>query len=186
MVSIVSLWLPILVSSILVFFASFLLHMLIPFHKGDYRPLPSEDEAREKIRSLNIPPGDYMVPCAGGPEAMKDPAFIEKIRVGPVLTMTVMQPGKMGLGDSLAKWFVYLLADGILCAYITGRALGADATFGEVVRFSGTTAFIAYCVALWQMTIWYKRQLATTIRYTVDGLIFGVLTGLAFGWLWPR
>ena len=43
MVTLAALWLPILVSAILVFFASSLFHMVLPFHRSDYRKVPSED-----------------------------------------------------------------------------------------------------------------------------------------------
>jgi hypothetical protein len=55
-----------------------------------------------------------------------------------------------------------------------------------VFRFAGCTAFIGYCLALWQMAIWYKRSCSISIKYTVDGLIYGLLTAGVFGWLWPR
>ena len=42
------------------------------------------------------------------------------------------------------------------------------------------------CVlALWQISIWYHRSWATTIRSTIDGLIYAALTAGFFGWLWP-
>ena len=56
----------------------------------------------------------------------------------------------------------------------------------RVFRFAGATAFIGYAVALWQMSIWYRRAWSTTIKATVDGLIYALLTAGTFGWLWPR
>jgi len=186
MVSIVSLWLPILVSAIAVFFVSYLLHMVIPFHRADYGTLPNEDRAMETLRGLAIPPGDYMTPCARTPEEMKSPAFLEKFMKGPVLSMTVMKPGHMHLGSSLIQWFVYSLAIGVLAAYVTSRAIGSSVDKAEIVRFVGVTGFTAYAVGLWQQSIWYKRSWATTVRYTIDGLIYAVLMGAVFAWLWPK
>jgi hypothetical protein len=185
MVSIVSLALPILIAAVLVFFASFLLHMLLPFHRADYRPLPAEDASMDALRSLAIPPGDYMVPCAGTPDAMKNPAFREKFARGPVVMMTVMKPGELSMGGSLVKWFIYCVVVGIFTAYVTSRAVGPSGSFNEVLRFAGVTSFTGYSLALWQNTIWYKRQWTTTLRYMVDGLIYSLLTGLAFAWMWP-
>jgi len=185
MTSIPSLWLPILLSSILVFLASWLLHMLLPHHHSDFGRLAAEDEAQDALRRLNIPPGDYMIPCAGGPEGMKNPEFLAKLKKGPVVIMTVCPPG-MNMGTSLAKWFVYLLVVGVLAAYVAGRALPIGAPYLEVFRFAGCTAFIAYSVALWQDSIWYHRKWSTTIKNTIDGLIYGLLTAGVFGWLWPK
>ena len=186
MVSIPSLWLPILLSSVIVFFASWLFHMLLPLHRTDFLPVPGEGNVQDALRGFNIPPGDYMIPCGGGPECMKDPAFLEKLKKGPVAVMTVFSQAAQNMGSSLGQWFVYLLVVGVLVSYVTGRALPADSPYLEVFRFAGCTAFIAYSVALWQDSIWYKRKWSTTIKNTLDGLLYGMLTAGMFGWLWPR
>jgi hypothetical protein len=186
MVPITSLWLPILVSAMFVFVASTILHMVLPFHKGDYRKLPSEDAVMEAMRKFNIPPGDYLVPCAGSPKDMNSPAFIEKMTRGPVAMMTVRPNGRPSMAGPLAKWFVYCVVCAVFAAYIAGRALGPGAHYLAVFRFAGCTAFAAYSLALWQDTIWYGRNWATTLRSTIDGLIYGMLTAGTLGWLWPR
>ena len=80
MVPVMSLVLPIVISAVLVFVASSIIHMVLPFHRSDYRPVPSEDKVMESLRAFNIPPGDYLMPCAGGPSQMKSPAFLEKMK----------------------------------------------------------------------------------------------------------
>lgn len=186
MVTISSLWLPIILSSVLVFFASWLIHMLLPYHRTDFGKVPSEDEVQGALGRFNIPPGDYMIPCAGGHEGMKDPAFKAKMKKGPVVVMTVFSPAAQNLGASLAQWFVYLLFVGVLAAYISTRALSSGAPYLHVFRFAGCTAFIAYSIGQWQDSIWYKRKWSTTIKNTFDGLVYGLLTAGVFGWLWPR
>jgi hypothetical protein len=186
MVSIVSLWLPILLSAVAVFIASSIIHMALKYHRSDYGKLPGEDEAMEALRKLNIPPGDYLVPCAGSPEGMKDPAFQEKMKKGPVLMMTVMRGFGEGMGKTFVLWFLYCVAVGICAAYISGRALAPGAPYRSAFRFAGATAFYGYALALWQNTIWYKKSWKTTLKSTFDGLVFGLLTGGIFGWLWPK
>jgi hypothetical protein len=185
MVEMTSLWLPILVSAVLVFVASSILHMLLPLHRSDFRRLPAEDEAMDALRRFKIPPGDYMVPCGTGPESMRDPAFVEKMTRGPVAVMTVMKSGPPTMGQELAQWFVYCIVVSAVAAYVAGRAVGPGGSYLTVFRFAGTTAFAAYALALWQETIWHKRAWTTTAKSTVDGLIYALLTGGAFGWLWP-
>ena len=51
------LWLPIIVSAVLVFVASSVIHMASPWHKSDYPKVPNEDRVREALRTLAIPPG---------------------------------------------------------------------------------------------------------------------------------
>jgi hypothetical protein len=186
MVPVMSLWVPILLSAVIVFIASSIIHMVLPIHRTDYRKLPDEDGAMDALRKFNVPPGDYLFPCASSPKEMKDPSFREKWSKGPVGMMTVMESGPPAMGKSLALWFVYCAVVGIFAAYVAGRALPPGAHYLKVFRFAGVTAFIGYALALWQNTIWYKRAWTTTLKSTIDGLVYGLLTAGTFGWLWPR
>jgi len=71
-------------------------------------------------------------------------------------------------------------------AYMAGRALPPGTIYLQVFRFIGATAFIGYTLALWQMSIWYRRSWSLTIKATIDGLVYALLTAGTFGWLWPR
>ena len=186
MVPLPSLWLPILVAGALVFVVSSIIHMVLPYHRTDFAPLPAEDEVMEALRRFKIPPGDYLVPCAGSPDRLRSTAFIEKMKRGPVAMMTMMESGPPTMGKPLAWWFVYTLVVGLFAGYIASRALPAGAAYRDVFRFAGTVAFIGYSLALWQNTIWYKRSVRATAKSTFDGLIYALLTAGVFGWLWPR
>ena len=186
MVPLAALWLPILVSAVIVFVASSIVHMVLPIHRSDYRKLPKEDDVMAALRAFDIPPGDYLVPCGTGPESMKDPAFIDRMKKGPVALMTFRQPGPPSMGKSLALWFVYCVVVSIFAAYISGRALTSSANYLQVFRFAGCVAFVGYALALWQDTIWFSRAWTTTLKSTIDGFIYGLLTAGTFGWLWPR
>jgi len=186
MVPLTALWMPIVIAAVIVFAASSLIHMVLPFHQSDYRRLPKEDDVMAALRRFSIPPGDYLVPCAGSPKDMNNPAFVEKMTKGPVMFATVMPSGRPSMGPQLAQWFVYCVVVGVFAAYIAGRALGPGAHYLAVFRFAGATAFVGYSLALWQNTIWYKRNWVVTLKSTVDGLLYGLLTAGTFGWLWPR
>ena len=185
MVSIPSLWLPIVLSAGLVFIVSSVIHMFLPYHRSDFGKVPAEDDVMDALRNFEIPPGEYVIPCPGSPEAMKSEAFQEKANKGPVAFMTVMPSGMPGMGKSLVQWFVYSIIVGVIAAYIAGRALGPGAEYLKVFQLAGCTAFVGYAVALWQNSIWYKRKWSTTLKNTFDGLVYSLLTGGAFGWLWP-
>ena len=178
--------LPILLSAVLVFVASSIIHMMSPWHKADYPKLPNEDQVRDALRPLAIPPGDYFVPRPASREDMRSPAFLEKVRQGPNLILTVLPNGPMGMGRNLGLWFIYCVVVGIFAAYIASRALAPGEEYLRVFRFAGCTAFVGYSLALWQMSIWYRRAWGTTIRATIDGLIYALLTAGVFGWLWPH
>jgi hypothetical protein len=178
--------LPILLSAVLVFVASSIIHMVLRWHRADYPKLANEDQVRDALRPLAIPPGDYFFPCPSSGEEMRSPAFLEKVKQGPNLIVTVLPNGPMSMGRNLALWFLYCLGVSVFAAYISSRALPHGAEYLQVFRFAGCTAFIGYSLALWQMWIWYHRSLGTTIRSTIDGLIYALLTAGVFGWLWPR
>lgn len=181
-----SLWLPILLSAVIVFLTSSVIHMLLTYHRNDYGQVPSEDKVMEALGKFDIPPGEYMMPFAGSPKRMKEQDFQDKLSKGPVALLTVMESGPPSMGRNLALWFLFCVAVSIMAAYVAGRALGPGHRYLEVFRFVGTTAFIGYAVALWQNSIWYKRAWSTTLKSTFDGLVYAFVTAGAFGWLWPR
>src|SRR5512140_2766111 len=101
MTALPALWLPILLSSIIVFVVSSLIHMLTPWHKSDYPKMPDEDAFRDALRPLAIPPGDYVVPCPGSMEAMRSPEFAKKMNEGPKMSLTVLPNGPANMGGPL-------------------------------------------------------------------------------------
>jgi hypothetical protein len=103
-----------------------------------------------------------------------------------VMMMTVMPNGPWSMARNLVQWFVFCLVVGILAAYVAGTALPPGTPYLRVFQLAGVTAFIGYAVALWPMSIWYRRAWSLTVKATIDGLIYALLTAGVFGWLWPR
>ena len=186
MVGLQALWLPILLSAVIVFVVSSIIHMVLPWHKGDYPKVPDEDKLMDALRPFAVPPGDYMIPRASSMQDMRSPEFAAKLQKGPVLMLTMMPNGPFAMGKNLVSWFLYSVVVGIFAAYVASRALPAGAEYLRVFQLTGVTAFIAYSVALWQMSIWYRRSWRITLKATVDGLVYALLTAGTFGWLWPR
>jgi hypothetical protein len=181
-----ALWAPILLSAVLVFVVSSLIHMVLQYHKGDFKKLPNEDAVMDALRKFAIPAGDYHMPFCSSAKDMKSPEFTEKMVKGPVALMTVLKNGKPGMGKSLVLWFLYSVVVSIFAAYICDRAVGPGANYLSVFRFVGCSAFMGYSLALAQNSIWYGRNWGATIRYMFDGFIFALVTAGTFGWLWPR
>src|SRR5262245_57001651 len=106
MVTVMSLWLPIVLSAVVVFVASAIAHMVLPYHRSDFRKLPDEAGVISALRKSSLAPGDYLFPKPDGPKAMKDPAFLETWKAGPVGRMTIMKPsGAPSMGKPLGLWF---------------------------------------------------------------------------------
>jgi hypothetical protein len=148
--------------------------------------VPDEDKVMDALRPFSTPPGEYMVPMCSGFADMKSPEYAEKLKKGPVMILTVIPNGPIYMGKSLAFWFLYLLAVSTFAGYVTCHAVPGGADYLKVFRFAGATSFLSYSSALWQMSIWYRRSWCTTIKDTMDGLIYAGLTAGTFGWLWPR
>jgi hypothetical protein len=185
MVTITSLWLPIVVSAVAVFLTSSLVHMVLPWHKGDYPGVPDQDRVQEALRPFAIPPGDYMLPDCSDRKEMATPEFQEKLAKGPVMMLTVMPNGPFLMGATFVQWFIFLLTVGVASAYMASRAVAPGAEYLEVFRFAGTTAFLCYGMGSWPLTIWYKRGAGLALKNSFDGLLYGAVTGGVFGWLWP-
>lgn len=185
MVSLMSLVVPMLVSAVVVFIASAILHMVIPFHKNDYRKVPREDEFLTAMRQFDLPPGDYVVPHAEGPAAMKDPAFVEKRAKGPTIIMTLTPGATPSMAKPLTRWFIFCVVVSVFAAYMASRTLPAGTEYMQVFRIVGTTAFLGYALALIQNWIWFMKDGGATFRSIIDGLAYALLTAGVFGWMWP-
>jgi len=185
MVPMLSLWLPVLLSAVLVFAASSVIHMVLGYHADDFTGLPNEEGVMDALRPFGLPPGEYCFPKANSMKQMAEPDFVAKMEKGPMAFMTVLPSGTPKMGGQLLQWFVYSIVVSFFAAYIAGHALGPGADYLAMFRFTGATAFMCYTVAGWQASIWYKRAWSTTLKNTFDGLVYACLTAGAFGWLWP-
>lgn len=185
MVPLMSLAVPIVLSAVLVFLVSSVIHMALSYHKNDFAKLPAEDDILEAFRRANVPAGDYSAPYCDSPEAMKEPAYLEKMKRGPGLVVTVWPSGSFNMGATLGQWFVYLLVVSLFTGYVLSRVFEPGANYMEVFRIAGTVAFMGYALGMPQANIWYQKGWGSTTRSMFDGLVYGLVTAGAFGWLWP-
>jgi hypothetical protein len=179
------LWLPILLSAVFVFILSGIIHMALPWHKNDFKKVPDEDKVRDALRPFNIPPGDYMMPlCEGG--NYNTPEYKAKLDAGPNLLTTVLPNGQGNMGATFVQWFVFLLVVSSLTAYVTLHAVPGDAPRPMLFRCVALVSFLAYAAAQWPQSIWMRRSWSTTVKCTIDGLVYALVTAGTFAWLWPR
>lgn len=186
MVSITALWGPILLSAVIVFVASSIFHMLLPFHRSDYRKLPDEDRVLDTLRAAGVTPGrSYHFPFCTHKE-MKSPEAQARFKRGPVGLLTVFPSGPPAMGKYLGFWFLFCVIVGIFVACLTGRTLAAGTPYMEVFRVAGTIAFLGYAASQIQDSIWKGQTWGVTFKHLFDGLIYALLTAGTFGWLWPK
>lgn len=185
MVSIASLWLPVLLSAVGVFIASSIIHMVLGYHNGDYRRMAGESDVLAAMRDAGVQPGSYYFPRAESHKDMATPEMHEKFKAGPVGFATVVPNGVPAMGKQLTLWFVYSLVVGVCVAYLASRTLDAGTSYLTVFRVVGTTAFLTYGFAHLSDSIWKGQSWGSGAKHLLDGLIYGCVTGGVFGWLWP-
>jgi hypothetical protein len=185
MVPLTALWLPILLSAVIVFVASSIMHMVLPYHRSDYQPLPDEDKLLAALRAAGLKQGLYHFPFCTHKD-MKSPAMTEKYKQGPVGLMTVVPNGPPAMPKFLGLWFAYCLIVGFFVAYLTGHTVAPGAHYLAVFRVVGTAAFLAYGLGNLSNGIWKGQPWSMVIKEVIDGLVYASLTAGTFGWLWPR
>jgi hypothetical protein len=179
------LWLPILASAAAVFVLSSVVHMVLHWHKGDVGKLTGEDEVLEAMRAHDVKPGSYMFPCPDSMKEMGSPEMIAKYDRGPVGFLTVLPSGGLRMGRSLVQWFLFSVLISFFTAYIGNLAIEPGAGFKMVLRITGATATVGYAASAIQDSIWKGQRWGVTGKFLLDGLLYGVATGLVFAWLWP-
>ena len=176
-----ALWLPIIVSSIVLFIASAVAWMFMPHHRKDYGKLANEEKFMTQARDLNIPVGRFMFPYCTHQEA-NNPEMKRKFKEGPFGTITIL--GNVNMGANMACTFVFFLIANACLAYLFWLVLpGTDTSFFRVFRVAGTAGILAYTLAAIPNDIWFKRPTWTNI---IDGIVYGLIVGAIFATLWPK
>lgn len=186
MVGLSGLWMPIVLSAVLAWIASSIVHMVLKWHNNEYKGVPQQDALADAMRPFNLQPGEYMMPWPSSMKEMGTPEFMEKRRKGPVALITVLPSGPPTMGKQLGLWFVLMLVVSAFTAYVAGRTLGPGAPYLRVFRIVGAVAFGSYAFGHWQNFIWWGKGLRSTITNSLDGLIYALVIAGTFGWLWPR
>jgi hypothetical protein len=178
--SLASLWLPIIVTGVALFFASWLAWMVIGHHKADWKTLPNEDQFTGMVRGA-IEPGQYMFPNCPTAEEYKTEAFKAKMKTGPHGTLTVYSPDiNMGI-NMLLTWLLFTSIS-LVIAYLAGMVIKPGADFWFVFRFVGTAGILVYATSGLLNSIWFRRRI---IGDVIDGIAYGLITGAIFAAMWP-
>jgi hypothetical protein len=180
-----SLWLPVLVSAVAVWLVSSILHMALKYHRADYKQLSDEESVAQAVRKVGPAPGLYVMPYCTEMPQMKDPAVRRRYDEGPVAILTVMRNGPPAMGKSLGLWLLFCFLVSFVTAYIVRHTLSPDSAGLEVLRLTGTIAFVGYGLGYFQDSIWKGIPWSNSLRGILDAAIYGLVTGLVFRFLWP-
>jgi hypothetical protein len=139
MLLLAALWLPILLSAVIVFIASSIMHTVLPYHNSDFRKLPEEDAVLAALRSAGVTRGLYHFPRCKR-EDMKTPEMQEKFKQGPIGFLTIFPSGPVSMPKFLVQWFIFCLLISFVVAYLAAHTVVPGAPFRHVLRAVGTTA----------------------------------------------
>jgi hypothetical protein len=182
MVPLSELWLPILVAAVVLQFVSALIHTALGFwHTPDYWKVGEDRPFLDAMRGLKS--GLYLVP-----RMLQKPTPEQKAEweSGPTAVMYVRNPASFSFGKTLGIYFLYCLVSSIFVAYIAGQTLAPGTPYLRVFQIAGATGMIFWAFGNnISDAIWYGKPWRVAFKYVIDGLIYGLLMGGVFGWLWP-
>jgi len=179
----IDLWLPILINTFVLFFASAAAWMILPHHFNDKKKLKDENEVMGMVKDLNIPPGNYMFPYPASKQERGSADFREKYDAGPVGCLDVYPKTDMKINmiQTVIFFFITTTVIGYL-THFTCPPGGAGVDFLKVFRVAGTIGILTHASSGVLNNIWFKRRSITDI---IDGVVFGLILGLVFAALWP-
>jgi hypothetical protein len=180
-----TLWMPILVSGLAVFVMSALVWTALPHHRKEFHGLPNDDAVLGAIRGGKPSPGLYMTPFFGSQEARGTAEAKAKMEAGPMAFITVMPGGNRSMGPMMAQSAVANLLIASFVAYLAYHTLPAGAEYLTVFRITGTATFMAYGLAHIPDSIWFGRPWTSYLLGAFDALLYALIAGGIFGWLWP-
>jgi hypothetical protein len=115
---------------------------------------------------------------------MKSEAYQARFESGPWGSMNIVGR-KPNFASNLIKVFVFYLVVSIFVGYITSLARSAGAPGIAVFRVAGAVGVLAYCAGSIPNAIFFGKPGRFVLTDFVDGLVYGLLTGSVFAWLWP-
>lgn len=184
MVPLGQLWLPILLSGIACHFVGFLMWVVLPHHRSDWKGLPDENAARNLFKG-KLSPGLYLIPF-GTHETMRTPEMKAKREEGPNMFLTVLPNGMGNMVTQQAKNILFHALVSFFVAYLAAATLPIGTDYLKVFQVTGTAAILAYGFTWGHATIWFGKPFSVGMKDAFDGIVMGLITAGCFGWLWPR
>jgi hypothetical protein len=178
--SLLSLVVPIAVTGVALFFASFLSWMVFKLHWKDWRKLPDEDAFLEPLKKQGLKPGGYMMPGCNHPSEYMSEEFQKKAKENPKAIMTVLPEAKMGANMALTT--VYFLVIAYFLAYLAAQAFHPGETFLNVFQFVFTASLPIFCGAIVSNAIWFRQRVT---GYLVESVFYAAVAAAIFAGLWP-
>jgi hypothetical protein len=116
---------------------------------------------------------------------MGTPEMMDKMNKGPIGYVTIVRNGMIAMGPMMAKSAVANIVIALFVAYVASNTLMAGAEYLAVFRITATVSFMAYAFGTIPDSIWFGRPWKSWFLGAGDALMYALVTGGVFGWLWP-
>src|SRR5262249_51643256 len=94
--------------------------------------------------------------------------------------------GFPAMGGLLGTWLLYCIGIAFLTAYVATVVLPKGASATTVLRALSAVAFLGFAGAKPAGTSWKGNPRPCLAQDLLDGLVYGLVVGAVFAWLWPK
>ncbi len=178
------LWIPILLSAVVLFVLSAASHMALPWRRNEWGRITEFEALQASLKGLR--PGLYAFPAAPTPKEQMTKEWRERWAKGPSGWLTIAPGEPIRMGRNMAQSVVAYALVAALAAYVAWHALGTAAPGRAVFRLVGTLGFMSLGVGTVFESIWYHRPWRAYASDVIDALLAGLALAAVFAWLWPR
>ncbi len=161
----------VLLSSVLVFIVSTIIHTVLKWHESDYAALTPEQERAFAA----FPSGSFYSPHRKNSPSHQ--AWQERCKREPAVMIRVRSSKHAEhptMGIHLSLWFLYVLVVSAVTAYAETLAKPAHST-----SLCFLVSFLAYWGAEPSKCIWYMVPVSQAAKNAVDSLLYALATTLA-------
>jgi len=104
---------------------------------------------------------------------------------GPWGTVNV-RARQPSIGRVLVQSLTFCLVTSVFVAYLGTLSLSPGDDFSRVFQVIGTAGILAYAFGGIRNAIWFGLDFRSAVLDVVDGVFYGLITGVVFGILWPN
>lgn len=177
---------PIFVSAFAVLGANCVVRILIMQRLQTWKTLPEEDETIEQLQKCGTGPGLYVFPGTHSrSSSAAEESRQQRMESGPWGTLNV-RARQPNIGRALLQSLTFCLITSVSIGYLGTLALDPGDDFLAVFRVIGTAGILAYAFGGIPDAIWWGLDFRSTLINVAGGVVYGLITGIVFGILWPN
>jgi hypothetical protein len=186
-VALSSLWLPIVLSAVAVFFLAGLAWMVVGHHAKDWVKLPNQDAVMDVLRDQAPNGGQFVFPGCDHKDrkSMNTPEFQAKFAKGPSGYLYIRKPGPFSMGPMFVQSILFYLVVTTLVAHLATATFHEGAPRAYVFHYVWLATWLAYAAGMTWSVIWAGHSWRHTLLCMLDHVVYAAATAGIFAWRWP-